>query len=496
MSLEGWTHRLVGDPGDRWAFAAGLLTEPSKGPAGVRTGQRDEPAADFAVLTSAAKIVDAVEAVMKADGQSLDLAAGRVAARRLRVEVERAAWASGQLTVGLPDGVRLRSGRRLPARPRPEQLQEALEMADLDDLQLLVRRRRRAAENGANAADGRPWWTVTYDAERGNFHAAGPGKQELVGWAPLPAAAEDLLRGCQPAAGAPIRMRWAGAPRVPRKGDDPWQRPSLEWDGLQQMLADRSSPELTALTAAVSELRERMPLGHVEEYLAAAAARLQHTVPQPPDPDHELESDDAAADATAAGWFWVPPATIVVTDTATIWGEFGTHRPEQPALISRALVGDEDIHATLVTVLSEYDSPVSLRRFPGPAGPIHVLDDNGCHRIHLWRMLDLPYLPARVTIPALPRQLTASSSWPYDEDDALPLWEGLIRRGLVDADLDPTRRLLRPVRVPALWFFAPPTTACAVNTAYNRVYPGSLESLGIPEAVAGHPDRWRAWLTA
>jgi hypothetical protein len=48
----------------------------------------------------------------------------------------------------------------------------------------------------------------------------------------------------------------------------------------------------------------------------------------------------------------------------------------------------------------------------------------------------------------------------------------------------------------APWLLATAGTACAINQAYERVYPGAWNALGVPPGVAGNPDRWAGWLTA
>lgn len=77
------------------------------------------------------------------------------------------------------------------------------------------------------------------------------------------------------------------------------------------------------------------------------------------------------------------------------------------------------------------------------------------------------------------------------------LWEGLRHRGLIDADTSEHRSMtaLRCRRLPAFWWLASAEFATRVNAEYERCYPGTLATLGVPTEAGTDPRAWIDWLT-
>ncbi|MET9403151.1 hypothetical protein [Kitasatospora sp. NPDC002965] len=127
-----------------------------------------------------------------------------------------------------------------------------------------------------------------------------------------------------------------------------------------------------------------------------------------PDPDG-LEEE---AHVLAGGYTWVDPKSVVRTADPVAWGTIARDGERAgliwipnairewlacgvvPALLREAMIGS---------------APVQLRRLDGPAGPLHTSHMDGTHRLHLWRVLNLPGLYAWVEAAALPRRLTPNA---------------------------------------------------------------------------------------
>jgi hypothetical protein len=157
---------------------------------------------------------------------------------------------------------------------------------------------------------------------------------------------------------------------------------------------------------------------------------------------------------------------------------------------------------------------IQLNRISGPAGPLYTLNQDGTHRVHAARLLDLPWLLARIDTASLPAAITLEAAfardqaWPRNGDitdrdltERRDLWQGLLRHGLIAGDLEVPPGLdhiaflrLRWQRLPAPWWLYSPAHATRINHAYEQRYPGTLTALGIPAGVSTEPDAWTAWL--
>jgi hypothetical protein len=441
---------------------------------------------------------------------------------RLREDAEMLtrAWSAAELLDAgdLPD--LLRSGERASWPLTPEQVLELVEVQDLLQVLPVVRRRRRHAELLAppRAAD-RPLWQVTYARENGVFEAvragtaedepagtrAGGGRRRgepgrLIGVGDVPAVVEDVLRQCSVPAGGPVRIRWvsdehARPPGMPRRQATVWEQPDMPRELEERARAIAGSPQRMAeMAAALDRLRADLDPADVVTHLVQAGRRAQ--AEQPPTPPIELGAagrecvvpDERAA--RAVGWEWVDPAAIVNAGSRP-WGEFGRHRPEQMERITRRLLTEQDPMSAAVETFAE--EPMQLDRVQGPAGPIYEVGSNGLHRTHLGRLLPLPWVFADIRLIPLPTRV--QPFWKH-QDELIGLWRGLLGRGLVTGQLttEPVVRLELDWAA-ASWLLTTAKTACAINQAYERVYPGAWEAIGVPAGTATDPQRWTAWLT-
>lgn len=431
------------------------------------------------------------------------------------------AWSAAELLDAgdLPD--RLRTGERPWWSLTPEQVLELVEVQELLRLLPVVRRRRRHAELLAppRLAD-RPLWEVTYARENGVFeavlagtvddepagtraggHRPGGELRRLIGVGDVPAVVEDLLRQCSVPAGSPVRIRWVSddstsRPGIPRRQATVWEQPDLPADQEERARVIAGSPQRMAeMAAALDQLRADLDPADVAAHLVEAARRAK--AEQPSTPPIELGAAGGEClvleerAARAVSWDWVDPAAIVNAGSRP-WGEFGSHRPEQMALVTRRLLTAPDPTSAAVRTFAE--EPMQLDRVQGPAGPIYEVGSNGLHRSHLGRLLPLPWVFADIRVIPLPATVR-----PYrkHEEQLTGLWRGLLRRGLVAGHLttEPVVRLELDWAA-APWLLTTAETACAINQAYERVYPGAWEAVGVPAGTAADPQRWTAWLTA
>ncbi|MFI1524603.1 hypothetical protein [Kitasatospora cineracea] len=126
---------------------------------------------------------------------------------------------------------------------------------------------------------------------------------------------------------------------------------------------------------------------------------------------------------------------------------------------------------------------------------------DGTHRLHLWRMLDLPSLYAWVESTALPRQLMPYAVCGDDAGRDAPeqvarIWVGLHDKGLLHGRLSHPGEpfgMLELHAVPALWLLYPFALATAYGSRYAEVYPEAWERAGIPADVFTTAESWTRW---
>ncbi|MEV6621927.1 hypothetical protein AB0M83_06760 [Amycolatopsis sp. NPDC051106] len=264
---------------------------------------------------------------------------------------------------------------------------------------------------------------------------------------------------------------------------------------------------MTAVENARDALRRRA--ADVEGFLTERAAELNAARPQRLRHHQVLTTLPPGANHDHLGFantvMWVL-SRLVVGTRHPVWGDFGGHRDETPLDIAIGLLGANDVDAFTAKL---FTPKIVLMMAPGWAGPLYRVGYNGNHRVHMARMLDLPWLAAAVEIKAVPPSFRISDLLAMDPDDGTrtrscerrirertELVTGLLRRGVIGGELTGDRgELLRCRRLPAAWLLHRAEYATAVNAVYEDRYPGALAQLGIPLEAGTNPAAWRRWLT-
>lgn len=356
-------------------------------------------------------------------------------------------------------------------------------------------------------------WSVDY-REHGGFvattHDGGDhGPHRMWGYAPTARSAAKAITDY-------FRDNPPTVEFCPPAPERPWVRASpradlsLEGPRVTDLLEARG-PAYDEHLAACATLRDTVRDHNLDAWLRERAEQLNTHHPQLSTADRidEIGSPDNHdhRSATTDTVQWVPTRMVVATACRT-WGDFGGHRPTVPLDITQALATTQDLESFTQRLFSD---EIGLTRIPGWAGPIYRVSINGTHRVHLARMLDLPWLAAAVqatTIAPAHNMLGLLSGDPGPRRRAplekraqtrLALIQGLLRRGIIDADLDQNDDhqwpILRNRRIPAPWLLRDADTATTVNAVYERCYPGALAQLGIPDSVGTDPQAWTKWLT-
>lgn len=234
--------------------------------------------------------------------------------------------------------------------------------------------------------------------------------------------------------------------------------------------------------------------------MRAATAQLQARAPQSPHFHlyNRRREDDWAAGESAA---WVRTDAIVhaideVRDDfdrseasrGPIWipraaRELLTTRPEQLAAFLRRHLAEEP--------------PVYLSVINGPAGPLDNVSSGGAHRTHLFRILGLPWMIAKLYARFPPRRFDVASvidtaKGMTEVERVGRGWHTLLKRGLLHGHIryEGPFAVLDLDHVPAPWVLGDAELASAYNTAYERVYPGALSKLEIPATALTNRQAW------
>ncbi|MEU5383598.1 hypothetical protein [Kitasatospora cineracea] len=351
-------------------------------------------------------------------------------------------------------------------------------------------------------------WSVTAGANRA-FEAVSEHGVRVRATAVLPAAFEAEL------------ARWSCPPSAPEV-HYPDGRPSLLPAQLSLTFEERDSApspwdfghadlahddygrggQADLVAAALLRLRERLAPGDVAAFLAERCAQLNTAATQLPGPDG-LEKEPHVL---AGGYTWVNPASVVRTSDPAAWGTIARDGERAGSVwipnAIREWLDCEDVPALLREAMTG-SSPVQLQRLDGPAGPLHTSHMDGTHRLHLWRVLDLPSLYAWVESTVLPRQLTpyavcGDGAGRDSPERVARIWAGLHGKGLLHGALTHPGEpfgALELHAVPALWLLYPPALAAAYGRRYAEVYPGSWERVGIPSGAFASEESWTAWST-
>lgn len=381
----------------------------------------------------------------------------------------------------------------------------ALHRAALVDADLESMRRTPSSEA--------PAWTVDID-EHGGFVATITSQAaDVAPWKFWGSAATT--------ASAAHTLAWFFHDRPPKIVSDPPASPmplasnvvdadrSPEGPSVVELLTRRGTAYVEHVLA-VQEARDvlRRRAQDVEGFLAERAAGLNTADPQRLRHQKMLTALPPGDNRDHLGFantvMWVPTRLVVGT-RHPVWGDFGGHRDETPLDIAAGLLGAGDVDAF---TLKLFTPEIDLMMAPGWAGPLYRVGSNGNHRVHVARMLELPWLAAAVEVEAVPPSWGIIDLLAMDPDDGTKirsferrmrerteLVTGLLRRGVIDGDLTGERgETLRCRRLPAAWLLHRAEYATAVNAVYEDRYPGALAQLGIPLEAGTNPAAWRRWL--
>ncbi len=246
----------------------------------------------------------------------------------------------------------------------------------------------------------------------------------------------------------------------------------------------------------------------VEGFLTERATGLNATDPQRLRHHQVLTALPPRANHDHHGFantvMWVPTRLVVGT-RHPVWGDFGGHRDETPLHIAAGLLGAGNLDAF---TLKLFTPKIVLMMAPGWTGPLYRVDCNGNYRVHMARMLELPWPAAAVEVKAVPPSWRIIDLLAIDPDDGTridsckrrmrertELVTGLLRRGVIDGELTGERgETPRCRRLPAAWLLHRAEYATAVNAVYEDRYPGALAQLGIPLEAGTNAAAWRRWL--
>lgn len=434
------------------------------------------------------------------DQQTLDLSRQREHLRALRTEVSQARLSATLLHEGL---TRPAAGKPRLGLPTPAQAMAWEELRQLDGIRRLALQRDQAAGRRCphRAPDS---WKVSQYLPGGYFVAEGAGGRTVAGWTETPEAVSDTLRAWSVLFGSPVAVEWAR--RRPRPGR---RHPFSGWPRsirprVWQEWENQPRGQIAAFATALEELRNTWPAGPLQTRLAEAADRLNAEEPQAPSLGSLSCGGENRAGNVTLGQTqiteWINPAAIAHTGTMK-WNAFGSHRPRQVELIASALLGEDDPAYIAANVWAGPTQPVDVIRVGGPAGPMYEIHSNGMHRMHTARLLGFPFLWAIVDQYTLPTKIDWFSLVDYGEvpsdeirNEILTCWQGALRCGLIDGELDEAEGTLHLIWAPAPWLLARPGRAAAWARNYERAYPGALETSGIPARAWQSAGQWQDWL--
>jgi hypothetical protein len=147
-------------------------------------------------------------------------------------------------------------------------------------------------------------------------------------------------------------------------------------------------------------------------------------------------------------------------------------------IVRHVLNADDPAAAVLSAQADEIHRHADLERVPGSAGPIYEVSTGGTQRTHAMRILGVPLMVAEIVVRPLPVLVyqTAMREVGDPTYPAIPMWRGLMDRGLLVGDIVQTDLglALQPYQVAAPWLLLSPRRALIVSERYERIYPGAL----------------------
>jgi len=355
-------------------------------------------------------------------------------------------------------------------------------------------RREMLAEQVYGA--GSATWTVTGTGGHGFTAVDTQTGQLAVGRMLAAEAVPGLLAALSTPPGAPPAVRWDVPPPAPLQLVRMPMGPARDLPGTLEDFIRAGETQRAAVREAILHLRSGWDLDRLDEQITERAAALNRSHPFPGRgdllPQTGPDDDDPGCLSTYA---WVDPVTVVGGNAAH-WNDFDDHRPDVVGLIIEELLRTDDIDAALIEILGEGNG-LHLTQTPGPAGPLHQVGINGTHRTHALRILGVPLLAAEVYVPSLPLRLTPRDVAAQNYRQRMgAVWRALIDQNLLAGEVYDTAfgPVVETHHIAAPWLLRDPDTAAAVSVAYHRIYPGSLQTLGIPLTAVTTGANWLRWL--
>ncbi len=345
-------------------------------------------------------------------------------------------------------------------------------------------------------------WSGTWNSD-GSLTAHRDDGLRVRGWSATPDAVGQALQSFEATSRhrPQIALTLHGErPEVPAAESDP---PGIgRVHVLRAFDADRVA--LDATVAAVTQLQRAWPEYEISDRVGAATAQLQVSAPQSPYFNvYNRQRERYWAYSESAAWV---RADVIVHAIDKVWGDFDRSEASRgPIWIPRAArqlltTKPEELAAFLRHHLAEKPA-ISLSVINGPAGPLYNVSTGGAHRTHLFRILGLPWIIAKLYARIPPRRFDVASV--IDTAKGMPEiervgrgWHTLLERGLLRGRIryEGAFAVLDLDHAPAPWLLGDATLASAYNTAYERVYPGVLTELGIPATALTGPEAWEQWL--
>ncbi|MET7297133.1 hypothetical protein ABZS79_34430 [Streptomyces griseoloalbus] len=381
-------------------------------------------------------------------------------------------------------------------RPAPSLLARARRRGDLQRLEADLARRPVHLDRPGGT------WAATWHSD-----GALTGHRDdglcVRGWSATPDATGQALQSFEATSRhrPQITLTLHGErPEAPAAGSDP---PGIDRvDVLRAFDADRAA--LDATVAAITQLQRAWPEHEISDRVRAATTQLQTSAPQSPHfnlYNRQREHDWAASESAA----WVRTDAIVHA-IDKVWGDFDRSEESRgPSWIPRATrelltTKPEQLAAFLRHHLAE-EPAISLSVINGPAGPLYNVSMGGAHRTHLFRILGLPWIIAKLYARIPPRRFDVASvidtaKGMTEVERVGRGWHALLERGLLHGRIryEGDFAVLDLDHAPAPWLLGDAALASAYNTAYERVYPGALTELGIPATALTGRKAWEQWL--
>ncbi|MEU5298603.1 hypothetical protein [Streptomyces umbrinus] len=381
-------------------------------------------------------------------------------------------------------------------RPTPSLLARARRRGDLQRLEADLARRPVHLDRPGGT------WAATWHSD-GALTAHRDDGLCVRGWSATPDATGQALQSFEATSRhrPQIALTVHGErPEAPAAGSD---APGIDRvDVLRAFDADRTA--LDATVAAITQLQRAWPEHEINDRVRAATTQLQTSAPQSPyfDLYNRQREHEWAASASAA---WVRTDAIVQA-VDEVWGDFDRSEASRgPSWIPRATrelltTKPEQLAASLRHHLAEVP-PISLGVINGPAGPLYNVSSGGAHRTHLFRILGLPWMIAKLYARIPKRRFDVASvidtaKGMTEVERVGRGWHTLLERGLLHGRIryEGAFAVLDLDHASAPWLLGDAALASAYNTAYERVYPGALTELGIPAPALTGRKTWELWL--